>query len=407
MQFVGYSMSLKTFCSKCVRDFWSEITYLLILILLASSVLPYSYQGLSFSAFYNPSFVSPAKLLNENQRRGMLATAFLRDNHFPDLFTNMNKSNTEYCLAMVTVVRPQNTLYLTQSVARLASLLTSQMKERSYSFVVYNAAGEKHAEAVQLSNIVPVIHATKKREGGGRVNGVLDAYESERHDYVEALQLCLQRKATYSIILQDDAVADQRFFQKLEFVLHHWLPKSSTWAMLKLFYPEKYQGWGNDPSMIVELLFVVLVASVSLTLLVSLILPGLTWGRPTSALPLALRLVASTAFILFAILTLGRPHWEELRKVHPYFTSAVPARGCCIPAVLYPQEHLHEVVNYLSSLHCSSAFPVDIALDKFVEEKGLQKYLTVPNIVRHIGYLSSLPKGYKSTKEFGLLFSEP
>lgn len=397
-------MSLKSFCSNCVKDYWREVVYLVMLALLASSVLPYSYQSLSYSAFFVPSSVSHTKLLNENQRRGVLATAFLMDNKFPLLFEHMNKTGTEYCFVVVTVARPENTRYLTQTVARLVSLLGTEMKGRSYSFAVYNAGGQKHTEAVQMSTIVPVIQAAKERE---KDSGLSAAFERERRDYVTALQLCWQRNATYSIILQDDAVVDRRFFQKLEFVLHHWVPKTPSWALLKLFYPEKYQDWGNNWRMIVELVIVVLVGGMMLTLLSSLMLPGLLWGRPTSTAPLSFRLVASVVFILFAILTLGRPHWEELRKLHPYFTSTVPARGCCIPAVLYPRAHLHEVVDYLSSVHCSGSFPVDIALDKFVEEKGLEKYLVVPNIVRHIGYLSSLPKGFKSTKEFGLLFSEP
>ena len=221
------------------------------------------------------------------------------------------------------------------------------------------------------------------------------------------LQLCHQRNATYSIILQDDAVLDWNFFPKLEFVLAHWLPMPpSSWAILKLFYPEKYQDWGNDASMIVELVVVVLVAGSLQTLLVSIVVPGVFWRRTTALAPV-LRLTASITFVLVVILTLGRPHWEELRKLHPILTSVVPARGCCIPAMLYPRTHLAEVVEYLSSVVCTRAFPVDLALDLFVEKKKLDKYLVVPNIARHIGYLSSLPKGFKNSNEFGLLFLEP
>lgn len=376
-------------------------------MVLAGSVVPYLYQNLSFSAFYNPSSLSPAKLLKDNQRRGLWAASFLRRNKFSDLFSHLNKTDTDYCFAVVSIRRPRETLYLTQTVARLVSLLLSQTG-RTYSFVVYNAAGETHTEAVQLSKIVPVLPPAAAGVEGGGNGGPMSAYERERRDYVAALRLCLQRNATYSIILQDDAVLDWNFFPKLEFVLHYWLPRTtSSWAILKLFYPEKYQDWGNDVSMIVELVAVVLMAGAVQTLLVSMVLPGLLWGRRMSSLALALRLAASIAFILFAILTLGRPHWEELRKLHPYLTSAVPARGCCIPAVLYPKAHLGEVVEYLDSVHCTNLFPVDIALDRFVEKTGLEKYLVVPNIARHIGYLSSLPKGFKSIREFGLLFSEP
>lgn len=295
-------------------------------------------------------------------------------------------------------------LYLTQTIARLLLLLQDQ-KKLSYSLMVYNPDGDKHTEAIQLAKTIPVITTVPQNISQDRA--WLDPYEKEKYDYVSVLQLCNQRNATYSIILQDDTVLDLNFFPKLEFVLAHWLPMPpSSWAILKLFYPEKYQDWGNDPSMIVELVVVVLVVGSLLTLLVSIVVPGVLWRRTTTLAPV-LRLTASIVFVLVAILTLGRPHWEELRKLHTFLTCVVPARGCCIPAVLYPRTHLAEVVNYLRSVVCTRSFPVDLALDLFVEKKKLDKYLVVPNIARHIGYLSSLPKGFKSSKEFGLLFLEP
>ena len=396
------SMMVKTCISSYISAIWREIVYVLVLLLVGSTVVPYLYQNLAYSAFYNPTSLSRTKLMNDNWRRGQQAELFLKKNKLPSLFSHLKTTDVEYCIAIVSVKRPRDARYLTQAVARLVYLLQTLGERHTYSFMVYNPDGDKHTEAVNLSKDVPVL-SRKGGEGGG-----VDSYEKEKQDYVSTLQLCEWRNATYSIILEDDAVVDWMFFPKIEYVLAHWLPTSPSWGMLKLFYPEKYQGWGNDVSMIVELVVVVLLTGLLQTFLVSAVLPGVLWGSRTApTIAFTLRLVASVGFILFLILTLGRPHWEELRKLHIYLTSVVPARGCCTPAMLYPRAHLTEVIEYLSSVKCNPSFPIDLALDKFVEKKGLGKYLVVPNLVRHIGYLSSLPKGFKNIQEFGLLFVEP
>ena len=46
-------------------------------------------------------------------------------------------------------------LYLTQTIARLLLLLRAQ-KELTYSVMVYNPDGDKHTEAMQLAQKIPV-----------------------------------------------------------------------------------------------------------------------------------------------------------------------------------------------------------------------------------------------------------
>lgn len=44
-----------------------------------------------------------------------------------------------------------------------------------------------------------------------------------------------------------------------------------NWALLKLFYPEKYQGWGNEFHLIVELLGLSVAGGLVLTIYASLL----------------------------------------------------------------------------------------------------------------------------------------
>ena len=122
------SMSVKVLCTSCIKDSWREIVYILILILLASILLPYLYQNLAYSAFYNPSSISQNKLLNDNLRRGQQAASFLKNNQFPGIFSRANSTGVRYCFAIVSVKRHQEMLYLTQTIARLLLLLRAQPK---------------------------------------------------------------------------------------------------------------------------------------------------------------------------------------------------------------------------------------------------------------------------------------
>ena len=161
--------------------------------------------------------------------------------------------------------------------------------------------------------------------------------------------------------------------------------------------------------MTLELCLVTIFGGLLLTILSIVVIPApvhASFQPPTIQIRWTLVLVRyllSTLFVLYAILSLGRAHWDELKKVSPILARVVEARGCCTPAILYPEEHLSQLVTYLSSIQCSSAFPLDIAIDTFVKKNNLHKFLAIPNLFRHIGMVSSLPKGHKPVREFQLL----
>lgn len=383
-----------------------ESIYLILLLLLALFVLPRFCGDLGFSIFYNPTSSSYAQVAADNEKRADAASNYMLDHHeefSAELSDRLNASGTEFCVLVISVRRPENPRYLTQVVARLIPQL---LQLNNFSFCIYNPEGALHQEAMKLAPYVPIASRKMKRD-----NNLLDKYDAERRDYVAALQWCLTKGAHYNIILEDDALPDLLFVQKLRFVIDHRLPfNEHSWAMLKLFYPEKYQGWGDSASVTLELIFVVMSSGIVIALFSALTIPGplcISCQPPTIQISWTLaviRCVFSMGFVLYIMLALGRPHWEELKKVSPYLARVVEARGCCTPAMLYPAEHLPQLVEYLNSVHCTSAFPIDIAIDKFAKENHLHKFLTIPNLVRHIGMVSSLPKSHKNVKEFQLLF---
>ena len=400
---VGYCSVLSP--RICKRSLRPEFVYLVLLLFLSLVVLPHFYRNLGFSFFYRASPDAVAQVTADNEKRVNAANNYIMEQHHnfsSELFDRLNASRTEFCVLVISVRRPGNPGYLEQVVARLVPQL---LQLKNFSFSIYSPEGTQHQEARRLAPYVPVAYGRAIRK-----HNQLTKYDDEKQDYVAGLQWCLAKGADYHVILEDDALPDLLFAEKLKFIIAHHLPVNDhSWVMLKLFYPEKYQGWGDSISVILELCFVTVFGGLLLTILSILVIPApvlASFRPPTIEIKwtlVAVRYLLSMLFVLYAMLSLGRPHWEELKKVSPTLAHVVEAKGCCTPAILYPEEHLSQLVNYLSSVHCSNAFPLDIAIDKFAEENHLHKFLTIPNLVRHIGMVSSLPKGYKHVREFQLL----
>lgn len=387
---------------KRKKGLLTELLFLLLCVVIACFLMPRLCQNLAFSFFYRPpsSSISLNEIEKANTLRTQRAQEYLSEHNFKHLFDYSFLNHTHFCFVILTSIRRTKPHYITQTTARLVQ----QLEDISnYTFSVYNAGGTAHTEARELSLHVPV-YAERITKPYLKRN----EYDREKQDYVSALKWCLRKNSTYNIVLQDDAFPDKSFAGKLDFILRLSLRdgEGKSWGLMKLFYPEKYQGWGDHPSYVGELMVIVLVLSLLLFLLTSLILPGpINWYNWTvNRAVFYWRILISVSLVLFLVLSLGRAHWEELRKLSPYFLSIVEARGCCIPAVLYPHSHLQSLVAFLDSIHCNNTLPVDLAIDEWVEKENLRKLLAVPNLFNHIGFISSLSKGTKNLKEFHLLF---
>lgn len=389
-----------TCLSVCMRSSstWTRtktiVPIFLIYLLVAVFIVPYMGHNLAFSIFYqsNPD-VDRNKNVEENSDRLRAAEKTLMNykDKSKQRLTEQITVLPEFCFVIVSVSRPAEMHFLTQVVAALLP----QVVESESVFTVYNAEGSSHLEAVNLAKIVPVI----TKEGQKHVN----QFEKEKEDYVFALKWCSEKRARFTVILEDDALPPSDFVSRLRFVLKHRLTYNThNLAFLKLYYPEKWQGWSNERSIIQELILTSMFGGIILTAILQLIIlrgclnsPGLF-----NIVNIFLRFLLSFSLIIYMLLTLGRPHWLALRKISPHLSFVVPAPGCCTPAVLYPQDHLLSMIDYLQQTECSAGFPLDLALDKFALDRELGKLLVVPNLVKHIGFVSSLGKAWKNPREF-------
>ncbi len=363
------------------------LTYAIIAVL----VVPYIGKDLPYSKFYQST--------PERDKQRNLEDNFVRLQEANIVLSNpfsIFKDPSvlpEFCFIVVSISRPANMEFLTQVVAGLVT----QLAGTNSVFALYNAEGSTHLEALKLSSTISVISNPKQ-------SATVDKFSKEKEDLVFALQWCYKKKARYTVIFEDDALPLPYFMTRLQFILKQRMPHyKQDWAFLKLFYPPKWQGWSNELHIIKELILTSLIGSFVLTSVayfVQIVCKNRHTNYPKKC-DLILLVTLSFIFSMYTLWTLGRPHWLVLLgNISFHFNFIVPAPGCCTPAVLYPQEHISNLINYLNSVTCSLSFPVDIALDTFVMKQGLKQLMVVPDLIKHIGFVSSLGKGWKDPIEF-------
>ena len=66
------------------------------------------------------------------------------------------------------------------------------------------------------------------------------------------------------------------------------------------------------------------------------------------------------------------------------------APACCTPANVYPRPSLRRLTRLLAEVTCGPDQPLDFALVDVVKSAGLEALYLQPNIVKHIGAISSL-----------------
>lgn len=364
---------------------------LLFYLMVSVFVIPFVGMSLPYSVYYHSESESDQQQVKrDNDKRARDAEVALKDFGKYLLRQNRTVADPKFCFVIPSVSRPNNVRYLTQVVVALLP----QIAATDSVFMVLNAEGPKHVEAMQL---MPLVHVQTSS-----IKQYRSVMMKEKDDYIQGLEWCLKQRAKFSVMVEDDVLSPSDFMQRLEFVLHYRMPSDGRrWAFLKLYYPEKWEGWAAEWRIMIELFVTTLFGGMVLTSLVFLFQFVLIRTLPHK-LEGFIVLFFSSIFMVYMLIALGRQHWLSLRSVSPHFISVVPSPGCCTPAVVYPNAQLADLIDYLRNSESSQTMPIDLALDKFAGERGLEHLLVVPNMVKHIGFVSSLGKHGNRPKDFRL-----
>lgn len=371
------------------RDFFTAAAVVYLTTFLFA--LPLMCHKLGFSSYFKKPTGAYKFLEAQNEERILNAKIFFRN---LDSKVDYNHDNQmEFSTVLLTAYRGSNTHYSLQVAGRLLpQVLYDQGKT---ALTVLNFDPQLNEDAAYLSRFVNVVNSSSY------VNSAASRTR-EKEDYILGLETALQHNSTYILMLEDDALPSKNLLNDLRFVLNNRMPgrvlkSRRDWAFLKLYYPEKWQGFGWPQ--VPELLLIGLLGG-CLAVWIQLKI-GITRRRRQS---IFLTFVVWAIYAILLGYTVGRAHWVELRKLSPYLYSVVEAARCCTPGVLYKKSHARDLVNFLKSVQCSEKYPLDFAIDDFADQMNLERYLVVPNMVSHIGVHSSLSNRLKDAAEFFLIF---
>ncbi|XP_070578169.1 post-GPI attachment to proteins factor 4-like [Ptychodera flava] len=267
-------------------------------------------------------------------------------------------------------------------------------------------------EAMYLARYMHMIerHTNVKVEGDSNAEGEVpvDQFESEQRDYAFCLGEMAKFGAKYTIILQDDAVVHDNFFTNLKGILETKVERRTTrgevvngntdnLAQIKLYFPEKWQGYEWNVVSCLELLS---IGSFGGSLL--LFFYGLFRGKIfNNRKQFRVAFCLSSLFCILLASAIGRQNLLVLQEKCGMYHIR-PASHCCIPAVLYTRKGIDQITEYIKSpeLKCSKDEPLDVAIGKYVDRIGMQQIAVVPNMVDHIGIFSTLHSAPKNPKSF-------
>ena len=379
-------------------------------------VLPIACWNLPFSRYYfhHKRTESLERAVAKDVAKGQAA-----DNYFSQLnqieslafhAEALQSSSSKYAIGIITVKRQSSEFetyhprYLSRVVAEFDRLLKISNR-KDIILLICNAQTDPndHQEAQNLTKYVTSVGKIKN------VRKELTPYskirEQEKKDYVFCMNEIQKFNAEYSILVQDDAVPYPQFISRIDRLMETHIenkitrgqiqPNYEKWVAVKFYFPEKWQGFGNERPLIIEFIAGALFGG------------GVLYGLCRLFCNSYISFSQSTViFIVFctycglAMFIVGRPYLMMLRRFSVDLHGVRGAPECCIPAVLYKSNALPDIQQHLKMITCTVKNPLDVAISRFFQSRNEKQYLVMPNLFNHIGLFSSLHPQAKSPHEF-------
>ena len=379
-----------------------------LFILTFNFILPYMCQDWVHSIYFygDPNSIERVKkALDVSAKRYAAANQYLR---FAQASHSSPKSLTLVICIVTTRRSPEKDLgitYLTQVSAAAHKAVTSENMTNTTDIFICNVDDDahKHTEAISLKKHFSVI----TKYYGKKINKELlhNNYEKAKLDYIYCLKEAIRRNSSGILMLEDDALVRSDTFKVLKYIINTKLkqvmPISETKDryILKLYHPEKWQGFSSD--------FVSLAELLSVGVCISTLCSVFQWLCQA-----ALRIqkfdcqLAYYAYIIYCVYgifvaaSIGWPYLLELRRSHEQLYTLKRSFDCCIPAMYYPSHTAILLRDYLYTVTCDADWPVDVAVGSFSTHSGIQGFTVEPNLVTHIGMISSIAQNDKPAAEF-------
>ena len=393
-------MVIKLLWRRC-NTICLAVAYIFIatfLIILPLTLGDWSYSWYFSNSWTQDKMIQQANVINLQRLRQ--AQAYLSSFNPRDVLNEHkiyeDKTGLELAVGVVSVKRVHSDYelgYLIQVMAHLDKLFREdKLFQNKIMYVCNTDSGPgEHVEAEDLSRYFIYRKRFKQNDPS---ETILDPFEKEKRDYVYCLQQALQWNPKYIVILEDDALPKPNFLPVLYNLLTRIEAKDSNWSFLKLYYPERWQGYSFKLRHALEICILTLLG-VWFAVIVSKILCLEIFIKSRKTL----LLVASLYFFLL-FTAIGRPYLIKWRNLSPVVHSLIQAEKCCTPGMVYHRDLVRDILQHLNKTTCSPYQPIDKVLDHFSVSKNYEMYLSEPNLINHIGLFSTIKGGAKFPEEF-------
>ncbi|KAH3851294.1 post-GPI attachment to proteins factor 4-like [Dreissena polymorpha] len=409
-------------CFKALRS--PHSAYVLVLTLFTIFGVPFIAKDLPLSKLYmkfhtEDEIYEVAKDLNAQRVKNAFSYFEKLESGSSQAFYGYNigsNSPPDIVVAILTVSRQgnlQNTHYLMQTAAIVDRIIKEDTLFTAPILFICNVdpSPGQHKDAVLLKNYMPFV----EKNGSNSFNETFKPYSyrsmhkdvkrgQETMDYLFCLNVSQSMGSPYVLLLEDDVIPYSNLFKVLHYTLQrHKLIHSShsesatsqarMFSFLKLYYPERWQGFANEADRILELLCYGLVGGSLLLFTIFICWPK---SEPSYAAKLFYYTIGFSITI-YSVLIIDRHNVMDLRRISPQLFRFRPTPACCTPAMLYTSEIIPILIDHLVE---QSHLNKDLAIYDFIDKNHIPGYFLEPNLVRHIGMFSSLQDSHKPPFEF-------
>ncbi|KAK5169801.1 uncharacterized protein LTR77_005779 [Saxophila tyrrhenica] len=309
------------------------------------------------------------------------------------------------CVGVPTVQR-DGTRYFRRALGSVLEGLTVQEREDLFvmPFIV-NVDPEQHEAYNEpwLEKLVDQVLTYKDAgdEAVGRVKELMatdvDNKKKALFDYTHLLRTCYEINTAWTLILEDDTVAADGWYQRTSNALRQ-LEHNSDFdkaLYLRLFYNERLLGWNGEEWLSYTIRTVLFIASIfaALTLASRHLPSGRDICTPLTIATITL-LICPMLIILFFLagrLTVAGPS-TGLNRMEAY--------GCCSQAFVFPRPQIPDLLTwyeqhfekpYIDPVTHTEQTQVDSLTEVWAEEKGLGRWALTPSVFQHVGGKSTKP----------------
>ena len=399
-----------------------KLIFLLTLVAMVS--ITHVCKNIPFSPLYRKynqenDVLHVVQELNEGRlNRSMQYFQKLDNKTSQDFYRQRSSTVSDIVVCIVTISRTRNTAktgYLIQTAAAIDQILKQDQFFPKTSLFVCNVDKQPnlHSDAVMLQNYMPYV----QKNGSNFWNKNFPVVNVSLHhkivsrgqeiaDYTFCLNATYSFGSPYVLVLEDDVVPYKNIFEVLHYMLkQHNLRKPyqnidgmtsrRQFSFLKLYYPERWQGYANEADRVIELISVGALGGGVIFSLFSLLIH--IRRSNVSYKATFFYYCIFSAITIFVAAMYGRQNVIDLRRISPVLFKFGSTPACCTPAMFYSSHIIPNLVTYLLQ---HSDINKDLAMYDFIVKSSIPGYLIEPNLFRHIGMYTSLQDSYKTPYDF-------